>query len=115
MHWSLYKRVSLKPGENEEITFTLTDEMLTYYNYEGKQKDVKNDFKVFVTIFTEERSELLFSELYICQIKNDLCLCLFEFQGYTELFEYEVVCKLYSFIIIGFFRRRTSFECNKSI
>ena len=43
-----FERVSLEPGESQQVTFNLGDEMLTYYTSDGKQKLHMKDFKIYV-------------------------------------------------------------------
>lgn len=43
-----FRRVLLKPGETRQIQFRLTNEMLVYYDNEGKQKKAKKEITVFV-------------------------------------------------------------------
>jgi len=43
-----FKRVSLKPGETKTVKFTITSEMLSIINNEGKAILEKGDFKIHV-------------------------------------------------------------------
>ncbi|MNE46463.1 Periplasmic beta-glucosidase precursor [compost metagenome] len=43
-----FQKVFLKKGESKEISFTINEEMLKFYNFELKHVSEPGDFKVFI-------------------------------------------------------------------
>jgi beta-glucosidase len=43
-----FRKIALQPGESKQVTFTITDEALKFYNYELQWKSEPGEFKVYV-------------------------------------------------------------------
>lgn len=43
-----FQKIALQPGESKQVTFTITDKALKFYNYELQWKSEPGEFKVYV-------------------------------------------------------------------
>ena len=52
-----FRKISLKPGESQKVTFTLTSDDLAFYGADLKKKAEPGDFKVFVGTNSDDVQE----------------------------------------------------------
>lgn len=54
-----FKKVALNPGEEKEVNFEITEDMLAFYGPDLVKKAEKGDFKVFIAATASVRTAFL--------------------------------------------------------
>lgn len=56
-----FQKIELQPGESKQVTFTLTDDDLKFYNYDLQWKSEPGEFKVYIGSNSRDVKEIKFT------------------------------------------------------